>query len=130
MTVEVTDLIHPKGILRSEMFPGENLEVIITDNWLPEAELKAAEANPDFRNEAIKDWVYYRGFSSIADRLAGEPDDISQEGVSRSISESRIGHFIKLAEHHKAQFFAAFSTSQIVTERSGNTTSVATRIKF
>ena len=130
MTVLATDLIYPTGSLRSDQFPGESLLDNVTEKWLPEAVEKAAEANPDFREDAIKDWVYYRGFSSIANRLAGEPDTLALEGVSRTMSNARIQHFLALAESHKAQFVSAFGTTQVIASKSGHTTSVNTKVKF
>ncbi len=130
MAVLATDLIYPTGLLRPDQFPGESLTAVVTDKWLPEAVQKAAEANPDFRNDAVEDWVYYRGFSSIANRLAGTPDSMMQEGVQRTMSNARIQYFQELAENHKAQFLAAFGTTQVITAKSGHTTSVNTRVKF
>jgi len=130
VTVLATDLIYPTGLLRSDQFPGESLLDNVTEKWLPEAVAKAADANPDFKVDAVKDWVYYRGFSSIANRLAGEPDTLAMEGVSRTMSNARIQHFTELAESHKKQFLAAFGTSQIIASKSGHTTSVNTRVKF
>jgi len=130
MSITATDLIYPTGLLRAEQFPGESLLANVTEEWLPEAEEKAAEANPDFRDEATKDWVYYRGFSSVATRLAGTPDTLALEGVSRTMSNSRVQHFKDLAEKHLAEFLAAFGTSQVIAKKSGHTTSVGTRVKF
>jgi len=128
MAVSYVELIYPDGQLQVSMFPEEDLETLVTA-WLSEGTEKASEIDSGLRDEAVRDWVYYRAYSAIADRLAMTPDQASADGMSRSISSSRIEHFRDLARIHLDQFKAAQTSSGSKVTRK-RTTSVDTQVYF
>lgn len=126
MTVIVDDLKYPTGQVQETHFPGESLDLILS-SWLVEAVSKASTVTVG-QDDAIKDWVYYRAFSAVADRLASEPDSASTDGVARTLSTSRVQYFRNLANSHLDQFKTAFQNPQSTSKPS--TTAVTTRVRF
>ncbi len=126
MTVVWTEFVYPLGKLRADQFPNDDLATVVSA-WLDEAGGKVVDIDATLVDEATRDWVYYRAFSSIADRLALEPDEVTADGMSRSISNERIQHFRNLAASHLEQFRAASPAVELPAHR---TTGVITSVRF
>lgn len=103
MSLTPNDFIAPTGKLQDNSFPAGDLlpNVII---WLNQAGTKLENIDAVFHEAAKTDWVYYRAYSHIADRLASEPDSAEVDDVKRTISKERIQYFQKLAEEHRQRY--------------------------
>ncbi len=99
MSLSVTDFLAPAGQLQPAFFPDGDLEANVTV-WLAQAAGKLSGVAAGFQAAAITDWVYYRAYSHIAERLASEPDTVTVDDVSRSVSKGRIEFFLQQARQH------------------------------
>lgn len=105
----VNDLIAPAGKLQDAFFPAGDLVTNVTV-WLNQAGTKLANIASSFHEAAMADWVYYRAYSHIAERLASEPESVSVDDVNRSISQKRVQYFQQLADEHREKFEGYVST--------------------
>lgn len=99
----VNDLIAPAGKLQENFFPNGDLVTNVTV-WLNQAGTKLANIDSAFHEAAKADWVYYRAYSHIAERLASEPDSVTVDDISSSTSQKRIQYFQNLADDHLERF--------------------------
>jgi hypothetical protein len=91
--------IVPSGLLDPAYFPGQTLNALIM-GWLTQASADMVGQSPVNRSLALQNYVYYRGFETIATRLALEPNSASAAGVSRTISTEQINHFKRLSQNY------------------------------
>ncbi|MCC6457275.1 MAG: hypothetical protein IT328_20140 [Caldilineaceae bacterium] len=87
MAVTSNDLIYPKGKLQSTMFRGENLATL-ADAWLDQAATKVVDVAEEDKDAAATHWVYYRAYSTIAERIGVNPSRTSFGGNSGGGVES------------------------------------------
>jgi hypothetical protein len=98
MSLTASDLKHPNGEMQSVMFPDNDIDTLLAA-WLIEAQGKTAI------EEAQKRWVYYKGYTAIANRIAATPSSQSHQGTQAvSWSDSRIQQFRSLARDHLAEY--------------------------
>jgi len=109
MSLNVTDFLAPAGQLQTAFFPDGDLEANVTV-WLAQAAGKLSGVAAGFQEAAITDWVYYRAYSHIAERLASEPDTVTVDDVSRSVSRGRIEFFQQQARQHWDNYQSYLST--------------------
>jgi flagellar basal body rod protein FlgC len=107
--VIVSDLIAPAGKLQEAFFPDGDLIANVTV-WLNQAATKLANIDSAFHEAAKADWVYYRAYSHIAERMASEPDTVNVDDISTSMSQKRIQYFQQLADEHLERFEGYVST--------------------
>lgn len=102
--MEETDFIAPVGLLTAALFPGQNLEAMVSA-WLTEAESKAAAAaTPEQQNEAIRAWVYYRAYFDVWQRLSSNPASLSLDGTSMSMGQEQIASYLNLWKSYQGQY--------------------------
>jgi len=107
MAVVSGDFIAPTGELRADMFPGDTLATNIAA-WITSAEAKA----PD-NDDAQTAWVYYRAWTSVANRLGTNPAevDIEGEGGVKTLKE-QIAFAQSRAAYWRSEYEAE-SSSQV-----------------
>lgn len=94
MTVLLQDLKYPVGELLPSMFPDGDLDGNL-QLWLVEAKGKTTD------DTAIKAWVYYRGFSAVALRIANTPtNDSFFNDRTTGWSDGRVKIFQDKAREH------------------------------
>lgn len=76
------ELLAPHGPLSPTLFPKtpENVLAISVEHWLNTAYAQSAvadETNETLKNRMAKAYALYLAFTSVADRMAGEPLDVS-----------------------------------------------------
>ena len=105
--MEVADFISPVGLLTAALFPGQNLEAMVSA-WLTEAETRAAAAaTVEQQTEAVKSWVYHRAYFDVWQRLSSNPASLSLDGTSYGMGQEQIAAYLNLANgyldsHHAA----------------------------
>lgn len=73
MTVQVSEIWHPIGELNQSMFADEDVKYLASI-WFNDANLKtAAMADGETKDAAVKSWVYYRAFTTVANSIASRP---------------------------------------------------------
>lgn len=120
------DLIHPTGELSALMFPGEDMTTIVTQ-WLNDAVARTSTiVDLTQQADAQRAWVYYRGYTALANRLAATPNSESSFGgeAQRGWSESRPTHWRKLAEERLTTFQALTAAPAVTVENFATTVSV------
>jgi len=96
MALTTIDLIYPQGELTDKMFPLGYLQQNVSQ-WLTE---KSGQSDA-----AVRYWVYYRAYRTVANMLASEPASQNSFGeVSRTYSGSQIKHFADLADVNLAAY--------------------------
>jgi len=101
-----SDFITPTGRLDANLFPGKALVDIVTA-WLDKAQTKAINVEITYRDAATEAYVYYLAYSTVADRLAAEPNSVSIDSaasVSKAIGQDRIQYFARLAQKYLDDF--------------------------
>ena len=109
MSLGVSDFLAPAGQLQTAFFPDGDLEANVTV-WLAQAATKLSGVAAGFQEAAMTDWVYYRAYSHIAERLASEPDTVTVDDISRSVSKGRIEFFRQQAQQHWDNYQSYIST--------------------
>lgn len=117
VTLTITDLQQPTGELDSDMFPLGNIDILLS-GWLAQAETKVTDFSIATQNDAAAAWVYYRGFSAIAQRLAATPSSKSVDSgaVTVSTSADQRKYFDTLAKY----WFDIFNALDVVTPSLAN----------
>lgn len=127
---QATDFIFPVGKIEPSFFPDVADLGTVLQPWVDEATSKVATVDPGLQEAAAKDWVYYRAFDALANRLAMEPDQADADGVSQQISISRVEFFRKLAAEHKADFDTAAAQTSSQSGSKSDTRSVRTQVRW
>ena len=109
MSLSVPDFLAPAGQLQTAFFPDGDLEANVTV-WLAQAATKLSGVAAGFQEAAMTDWVYYRAYSHIAERLASEPDTVTVDDITRSVSKGRIEFFRQQAQQHLENYQSYIST--------------------
>jgi hypothetical protein len=98
VTLQLDDLVSPKGELLPSMFPAGNIDELV-DTWLEQA---SAATSSD---AAARHMIYYRAYTHVANRLAGMDASRSSGGeVSASVSPGQISHFRTKAEQNLSEY--------------------------
>lgn len=93
VTINAVSLVQPTGLLDEALFPEGNL-LYLADGWLQNAISKAAVNASTDPDGAATAWVYYRGYTAIADRLANAPSTIMVDGqVTRTTAADQRKYF-------------------------------------
>lgn len=121
VTLTPTDLTQPDGELSAFLFPNGDFATLLA-GWLSqsatlvEANIGIAAAN---QNNAAAAWVYYRGFTHIAQRLAALPVSVSTAhdgSMSKTMSSDQRAYFVSMAKHWKSVFDAYDTTPALTTD--------------
>lgn len=99
VTLVPDDLKYPVGELQPAMFPdGDIDDALVT--WLTEAEGLTTD------NTIAEHYIYWRGYTAVANRLTATPSSQStgQGNHSVSWSDARIKELRSLANYHKAEY--------------------------
>ena len=101
VTLTIADLQYPIGELQPALFPDGDIGTALA-TWIEEA------AKLTGSNEAAARYVYWRGYSAAADRIAAMPTSQStgQGQHSQSWSDGRVEQWRTRAREHKAAFDA------------------------
>jgi hypothetical protein len=94
------EYLQPRGLLDTAYFLGVDAVAMI-NGWSSTAYKEVQLYGANSTDLAIMNYVYWRGFSYIADRLAMEPDSLSAAGISRSIGQGRVDYFRKMAKNYE-----------------------------
>lgn len=99
VTLTIDDLKYPDGEMQPVMFPDGDIDTVLV-SWLSVA------SDLTTSNDAAAHYVYYRGYSAAANRIAATPSaqSTSQGAHSVSWSDSRIKELRSLADYHKGEF--------------------------
>ena len=106
MAVTIYDLLHPTGELERSMFPDHDLDEI-SAAWFTDAATRTAAMDAgDTQDAAVKAWVYYRAFTTLANWIAAKPSLHSYTGDDRreAWGNDRVKHWQTKAEAYLAQF--------------------------
>lgn len=110
--MDVTDFISPDGLLTADLFPGKNLEAMVSA-WLTEAEIKAAAANTvERQTEATRAWVYYRAYFDVWQRLSSSPSSLSLDGTSYAMGQDQINSYFNLWRSYKGDYDTAMGLTR------------------
>jgi hypothetical protein len=110
--MDVTDFISPDGLLTTALFPGQNLETLVSA-WLTEAEARAAAADTvERQTEAVAAWVYYRAYFDVWQRLSSNPSQLSLDGTSYGMGQDQINSYLTLWKSYKADYDAAMGLTR------------------
>lgn len=117
VSLTIDDLKQPTGELDDAMFPSGDIDNLLS-GWLLQAETKVADFSTDTQDEAAAAWVYYRGFTAIAQRLAATPSSRSVDSgaVTVSTSADQRKYFDGLAKY----WFDIFNGLDVVTPSFAN----------
>jgi hypothetical protein len=115
VTLTIADLQYPIGKLQTRLFPDGDIGTALAA-WIEEA------AKLTGSNEAAAHYVYWRGYSAAADRIAAMPTSQStgQGQHSQSWSDGRVEQWRNLAREHKAAFDAIVPPSAPVADATGH----------
>lgn len=122
--MDVTDFISPDGLLTAALFPGQNLEAMVSA-WLTEAESKAAAADTvERQTEAARAWVYYRAYFDVWQRLSSNPSSLSLDGTSMSMGQDQINSYLVLWKSYRGDYDAAMGLNrgEVIVSRSAKAT--------
>lgn len=98
ITLRPTDLIFPVGDLQPALFPGVNLETLVS-TWLLDAGRRTEQDDP------ARHWVYHKAYESVANRLAATPSTETYfNETSRSIGADRVKYFQDKAAQHLSEY--------------------------
>lgn len=106
VTLTTADLQQPTGELAATLFPGENLETLLT-GWLAQAttlvqgNTAIAAAN---HNAAAAAHVYYRAYGYKVLLMASDPNDISVGERSETFAADQRKTFAGLRDYYLAQY--------------------------
>lgn len=121
VTLSSFDLIQPTGELSESLFPGNDFDLLV-GGWLGQAttlvDANSAIATAN-QNLAAAAWVYYRGFSHVAQRLASSPVSVSAShdgSMSKTMSSDQRAYFVALAKHWKSIFDDYDTTPPLTTD--------------
>lgn len=89
MALTPADFIHPIGTLQPAMFPGENLTTLV-QAWINQGMTKVAHLDVSIQDTVATHWVYYRAYSTIAERIASQPSSHSMGGNSGGGVETTV----------------------------------------
>lgn len=96
--MQISSLKFPIGEMQETMFPNDDLDALLSA-WLTEAQ-GLTNSEP-----AQRRWIYYLGYTAIANRIAATPSsETGQGGHAVSWSDSRIEQFRRLANQHFAEY--------------------------
>lgn len=101
--MEPGSFIEPEGMLSEGMFPGGDVEELVTA-WLTDAE---ARTDDEAKQRA---WVYYRAYTSIADRLNAGLASERKGDAAAAIHPSQLRYWRQRAAE-QLTFFRGGSTS-------------------
>lgn len=129
MTAE--DLTYPKGEIRDVWFPGENLQNNFagdgeTPGWIADGYQKAVAAGVASDRVATA-YAYRIAYRAVAARLAGTPDSVSLEDLSRTTSNGRVKFFSDKALEWEAELSAAIAAGQEPPEATPSSSPLASR---
>lgn len=111
MPIAAAGLTYPKGEIRADWFPGENLQNNFAggdDNpgWIADGYQRAADeavSAGTASDRVARAYAYRVAYRAVAARLAGTPDSVSLEDLSRTTSNGRVKFFAdKALEWEKA----------------------------
>lgn len=99
MALIANDVIYPDGDLLPSMFPDGDIQLAVSA-WLADA---AGRTTVEL---AQRHWVYYRAYSTLANRIAATPSSDSGFNASRTVSwgGDRITAFEQKAAKHLAEY--------------------------
>lgn len=103
------DFVHPTGELTQLLFPGEDLTVLV-NAWLTDANGRVASITDTARrDDATRAWVYHRGYTAVANRVTGTPNEERSFDAQRGWTDNKGVEWRKLAEE-KLLLFNALAT--------------------
>jgi hypothetical protein len=109
VTITTADLEQPEGELSESLFPGGDFATLLA-GWLAQAEAKVegntaiATAN---HNLAAAEWVYYRAYDHVAQRLAASPVRVSTSldgSIAKEMAQDQRKYWIEKATAKKAAY--------------------------
>ncbi len=99
VTLTVDDLKYPDGEMLPVMFPDSDIDDVLTA-WLNAASALTTD------NTIAGHYVYWRGYSAVANRIAATPSSESTGQGSHSVSwsDSRVKAMVDRANYHKGEY--------------------------
>lgn len=98
MALEPGDFIQPTGELAAGLFPGENLETLVTA-WLADAANRAEDDE-----ERQRAWVLHRAYATVADRFHAGLASESKGPVSAARSDEQFRYWSQKAAYHLRRY--------------------------
>lgn len=95
VTLTTDDLQYPDGEMQPVMFPDGDIVTALTA-WLAEASGLTTD------NDIAKHYIYYRGYTAVANRIASTPSNQSTNQGNHTVAwgDGRVKQFRELAKHH------------------------------
>jgi hypothetical protein len=132
MAISAANLTYPPGgtgEIRPEWFPGEALADVLAV-WIAQGYSRAADEGVG--EAAAEDRVaiahaYREAYRAIAARLAGTPDSVSLEDLSRTTSNGRVKFFADRALAWDLELSAAIAAGQPAPEPAVSSPPLASR---
>lgn len=115
VSLTIDDLKQPTGELDDAMFPNGDIDNLLS-GWLSQAETKVSDFSTDTQDEAAAAWVYYRGFSAIASRMANTAESVTVGPRTERTSASQQKYFADRA----AYWFDIYNGLDVVTPTIAN----------
>lgn len=108
VTLNLDDLKYPTGELQPRMFPDGDIDTVLA-TWLTEAIGLTTD------DTAASHYVYWRGYSAVANRIAATPTSQSTSTGSHSTTwgKNRIDDMRSLADYHKGEFDKIVESSSL-----------------
>lgn len=111
VTLGPAELTYPIGELTVVMFPDGDLDTNLTA-WIQEAAAKTDS------NEVARHWIYHRGYSAVASRIASTPSSEAYfSNVSRAWGDGRVDYFYRLAKQHLEKYDLLAASSNVIARR-------------
>jgi hypothetical protein len=109
VTLTTADLKQPVGEFTASLFPGDDIDALLT-GWLVQAttlvNANTAIASTN-HNAAAAAWCYHRGYGHIANRLASSPVRVAASldgSMAKEMAADQRKYFIELAAKKKAEY--------------------------
>lgn len=109
--MEPSSFIEPEGMLSESMFPGADLEEFVAA-WLTDAE---SRTDDEAKQRA---WVYYRAYTSIANRMHAGLMSESKADASAARGANQFAYWRAKAEAQLIAYRGAGTTSGVTELRS------------
>lgn len=102
VTLTISDLKQPQGELFAALFPGDDLDTLLT-GWLSKATtlINASTIATSDQNNAALAYCYYSAYNYVALRLANAPASVSVDsgGVTKSTAGDQRKFFADKADY-------------------------------
>lgn len=106
VTLTIADLKQPTGELTAALFPGDDLDTLLT-GWLAQA-TTLVQGNAAIaaarHNLAATAWVYYRAYGYKVLLMASDPNDITVGERSETFAADQRKAFVLLRDKYEADY--------------------------